>query len=109
MTSSSTKQAIPITHLGLEYEAIKEELTPLLEKILRSGSYVLGAELARFEEELATYLGVLHAVGVGNGTDAVLLALKALDIGPGDEVIVPAMTFFATSEPIVHLGATPIY
>jgi dTDP-4-amino-4,6-dideoxygalactose transaminase len=108
-SSSSTKRTIPITDLGLEYEAIKKELTPVLEGILRSGSYVLGAELARFEKELAAYLGVGHAIGVGNGTDAVTLALKALDIGPGDEVIVPAMTFFATIEPIVHLGAKPVF
>ena len=109
MTSSSIKRTIPITDLGLEYESIKKELTPVLEKILRSGSYVLGPELAQFEKELASYLGVGHAVGVGNGTDAVMLALKALNIGPGDEVIVPAMTFFATIEPIVHLGAKPVF
>lgn len=110
MTSSSpARRAIPITDLGLEYQAIKKDLAPLLEGILRSGSYVLGAELARFENDLAAYLTVGHAIGVGNGTDAVLLALKALGVGPGDEIILPAMSFFATVEPVIHLGAKPVF
>ncbi len=105
----SPKRQVPITDLGLEYEAIKKDLTPLLDKILRSGAYVLGPELAQFEKELASYIGVRHAVGVNSGTDAVLLALRALDIKPGDEVILPAMSFFATVEPILLLGAKPIF
>ena len=87
-TSSSARRQIPIIDLGLEYEAIKKDLDPLLEKILRSGSYVLGPELALFEKELAAYIGVTHAVGVNSGTDAVLLALRTLDIKAGDEVII---------------------
>src|SRR5579864_5925278 len=103
------KKNIPITDLGLEYEVVKPDLLPLLEKILRSGSYVLGPELALFEKDLASYLGVSHAVGLNSGTDAVLLALKALHIQTGDEVILPAMSFFASVEPVVHLGAKPIF
>src|SRR5258708_36184177 len=88
-SSSSTKRQIPITDLGLEYDAIKSDLTPLLDRILRSGAYVLGPELLRFENDLACYIGVSHAIGVNSGTDAVLLALRALDIKAGDEVILP--------------------
>jgi dTDP-4-amino-4,6-dideoxygalactose transaminase len=106
---SSVKRKIPIADLGLEYEAIKKELTPLLETILRSGSYVLGSELSQFETALAGYLDVRHAIGVNSGTDALLLALRALGIGPGDEVILPAMSFFATVEPVMQLGAKPMF
>jgi len=109
MTPRAERRTIPITDLGLEYDAIKKELAPVLEGILRSGSYVLGPELARFENDLAAYLTVKHAIGVGNGTDAVMLALKALGIGQGDEVILPAMSFFATVEPLIHLGAKPVF
>ncbi len=110
MTSfPSTRRQVPITDLGLEYEAIKKELSPRLDQILRSGYYVLGPELAEFEKELAAYLTVPYAVGINSGTDAVLLALRALNIGPGDEVILPAMTFFGTVEPILQLGAEPVF
>jgi dTDP-4-amino-4,6-dideoxygalactose transaminase len=110
MTSvSSTQRLVPITDLGLEYEAIRKDLDPLFSKILRSGSYVLGQEVALFEKELAFYIGVDHAMGVNSGTDAILIALRALNIGVGDEVMVPAMSFFATVEPIVQLGAKPVF
>jgi len=108
-SSSSSRRLIPITDLGLEYEAIKRDLDPLLQTILRSGSYVLGPELALFERELAASLGVKHAVGVNSGTDAILIALRALKIGAGDEVILPAMSFFASVEPIILLGAKPVF
>jgi dTDP-4-amino-4,6-dideoxygalactose transaminase len=108
-TPSSVKRKIPITDLGLEYEVIKKELTPVLETILRSGSYVLGSELTQFETALASYLDVRHAIGVNSGTDSLLIALRALDIGPGDEVILPAKSFFATAEPVMHLGAKPVF
>lgn len=107
--STSTPRQVPITNLGLEYDAIKRDLDPLLEKILRGGAYVLGPEGAQFEKDLAAYLDVRHAVGVNSGTDAVMLALRALDIGPGDEVLVPAMSFFATVEPVILLGAKPVF
>ena len=109
MTSSKALRQVPITDLGREYETIQSELDPLLQKILRSGSYVLGQEGARFEKELASYLSVRHAAGVNSGTDAILIALRALNIGTGDEVIVPAMSFFATVEPIILLGAKPVF
>ena len=83
MTSASfAKRQVPITDLGLEYEVIKADLTPLLDKILRSGSYTLGPELSHFEKELASYVGASYAIGLNSGTDAVLLALRALDDFP---------------------------
>ncbi len=110
MTSQPRAQRqVPITDLGLEYDLIKKELTPLLDRILKSGAYVLGPELVRFEKDLAFYLNIKHAVGLNSGTDAVLLALRALDIGAGDEVLVPAMSFFASVEPIIQLGAKPVF
>ena len=104
-----TKRQVPITELGLEYEAIKNDLDPLIERILRSGAYVLGPELDQFEKELASYVGVNYAIGVNSGTDAVLLALRALDLRAGDEILVPAMSFFATVEPALLLGLKPVF
>jgi dTDP-4-amino-4,6-dideoxygalactose transaminase len=109
MTASVAPRQIPIADLGREYETLKSELDPLLQKVLRSGSYVLGQEVSQFENDLAAYLGVGQAIGVNSGTDAILLALRALNIGPGDEVIVPVMSFFATVEPIILLGAKPVF
>src|SRR5262249_8763642 len=85
------------------------QLMPVLEKIFKSGAYVLGHESSEFEKELSAYLGAGYACGVNSGTDAILLALRALNVKQGDEVIVPAMSFFATVEPIVLLGATPVF
>jgi dTDP-4-amino-4,6-dideoxygalactose transaminase len=108
-SSSSTSRQVPIIDLGREYDSIRAELTPVLETIFRSGSYILGKQVEQFEKELAAYVGVPHAAGLNSGTDAIWIALKALGIGAGDEVIVPAMSFFATVEPLVHLGAKPVF
>jgi UDP-2-acetamido-2-deoxy-ribo-hexuluronate aminotransferase len=105
---AAATQPIPITDLGREYAEIRSELQPILDRILASGAYILGSEVGQFEVELARYLGTSHAIAVNSGTDAVHLALKALNLKPGDEVILPAMTFFATLEPILHLGLTPV-
>lgn len=79
-----------------------------VERVVRSGWYVLGEETAAFEREFAGFTGARHAVGVGNGLDAITLALKALGVGPGDEVIVPAHTFIATWIAVAHTGARPV-
>jgi dTDP-4-amino-4,6-dideoxygalactose transaminase len=96
--------------------ASRASLEPLLPEIaerqravLESGRYILGPEVEAFEAEFAAYLDVGHCVGVGNGTDALAIALRALGVGPGDEVVVPAVTFFATVEPVVTIGATPVF
>src|SRR5215203_3629374 len=86
-----------------------DRLGEALDRVTRSGRYILGPEVEAFEAEFARYLGVEHCVGVANGTDALAIALRALGIGPGDEVVVPAISFFATMEPVVTIGATPVF
>jgi dTDP-3-amino-3,4,6-trideoxy-alpha-D-glucose transaminase len=90
-------------------------LEPLLEEVIerqagviRSGRYILGPEVEAFESEFADYIGTRHCVGVANGTDALTIALRALGIERGDEVVVPALTFYATAEAVVNAGATPV-
>jgi UDP-N-acetyl-3-dehydro-alpha-D-glucosamine 3-aminotranferase len=77
--------------------------------VLDGGSYILGPEVQQFERELASYLGVRHVIGVGNGTDAITIALRALGIGAGDEVVVPSFTFYATAEAVASFGARPVF
>jgi len=92
-----------------QYHNIKSEIDKNIKTVLESGQYVMGPMLKKFESELAAYHGTKHAVGVGNGTDAIWLALMALDIGPGDEVITHPNTFFATAEAIWIAGATAVF
>jgi dTDP-4-amino-4,6-dideoxygalactose transaminase len=100
---------IPILDLTRQYQAIKPEIDAAICRVLESGRFILGPEVEAFEAEIAEYLGVKHAIGVASGTDALLLALKALGIGPGDAVIVPTFTFFATAGAVHNLGATPVF
>jgi len=100
---------IPILDLKAQYESIKHEINAAIAEVLESTRFILGPNVAAFEEEVAEYLGVGYAVGVASGTDALLLTLRAYGIGPGDEVIVPAYTFFATAEVVSLLGATPTF
>src|SRR5215210_5430418 len=86
-----------------------DRLAEALERVARDGRYILGPEVEGFEEEFARYLGVRHCVGVANGTDALTIALKAAGVGPGDEVVLPSFTFYATAEAALALGAHPAY
>src|SRR6266511_2797149 len=86
-----------------------DRLSEALDRVARSGRYVLGPEVEAFEEEFARYLGVRHCIGVANGTDALTIALRALGVGPGDEVVVPSFTFYATAEAALVLGAEPAF
>jgi dTDP-3-amino-3,4,6-trideoxy-alpha-D-glucose transaminase len=86
-----------------------DRLTEALERVARSGRYILGPEVEAFEEEFARYLGVRHCVGVANGTDALTIALRALGVGRGDEVVMPSFTFYATAEAALVLGAQPVW
>ena len=92
-----------------QYHNIKSEIDKNIKTVLESGQYVMGPMLKKFEAELAAYHGTKFAVGVGNGTDAIWLALMALGIGPGDEVITHPNTFFATAEAIWIAGATAVF
>ncbi len=99
---------IPLLDLVAQYRSIQSEIDNAVHNVLESGQFILGAEVAALEQEIADYLGVRHAVGVASGTDALVLALRVLEIGPGDEVILPAYTFFATAGAVLHAGATPV-
>jgi len=101
--------SIPLVDVRAQYAPLEAELKRRIAEVLESGVFILGPNVRAFEEEAAAYLGVPHAVGVGNGTDALVLALEALGIGPGDEVICPAFTFYATAEAIARRGATPVF
>src|SRR5919109_957510 len=86
-----------------------DRLSEAIERVARSGRYILGPEVEAFEEEFARYLGVRHCVGVANGTDALTIALKAVGVGPGDDVVMPSFTFYATAEAAIVLGAEPVW
>lgn len=103
------KKMIPILDSKRQYATIGEEVEREVVEVLRSGQYILGKHNNALQEELAEYIGVKHAVTLNSGTDALHLALRALDIGPGDEVISTAFTFVATTEAIGIVGATPVF
>ncbi|MDE2834504.1 MAG: DegT/DnrJ/EryC1/StrS family aminotransferase [Bacteroidota bacterium] len=92
-----------------QYRRLKGEIDQAVADVLDSARFIRGPVVAAFEEELAEYVGVTHAIGVANGTDALQIAYMALNIGPGDEVITPSFTFIATAEAAALLGATPIF
>jgi dTDP-4-amino-4,6-dideoxygalactose transaminase len=102
-------QPIPLADTKAQYEPLLPELRRAIDEVLVSSRFVLGPNVAAFEEEAAAYLGVPETVGVANGTDAIVIALDALGVGAGDEVICPAFTFFATAEAIARTGATPVF
>lgn len=101
--------AIPFLDLKLQYEEIRNAVEPAVLELLASGSYILGQQVQSFEQKLAGYCGAEYAVGVASGTDALILILDALGVGPGDEVITTPFTFFATAEAISRVGATPVF
>jgi dTDP-4-amino-4,6-dideoxygalactose transaminase len=99
---------VPFLNLEAAYASLQSELDAAAQRVMASGSFILGAEVSAFEEEFAAYCGTKFCIGVGNGLDALHLILRAFDIGPGDEVIVPSNTYIATWLAVSYAGATPI-
>ena len=100
---------VPSVDLGAQYVSIQEDLDRAIQGVLGSGRFVLGPNVSALEQEISAFLGARQAIGVGSGTDALELSLLALGLGAGDEVIVPAFSFFATAEAVMRIGATPVF
>ncbi len=100
---------IPILNLPAQYKELSQEIDAAVKEVMLSGAYIMGPQVKQFEDNMARFLGVKHAVAVASGSDALLLSLHALGIGPGDKVIVPAFTFFATAGAVSRLGAVPLF
>ena len=100
---------VPLFDTKTPLAPLRGEIDACIAAVLDRGAFILGSEVASFEAEFAAYVGVRHAIGVANGTDALTLALKALGVGPGDEVVVPSFTFYASAEAIPPTGARPVF
>lgn len=105
----SNRMAVPLTDLTRQHQALMPQLRDTFVEVAASGDFVLGPYVRKFEEELAAYCGITHAVGVSSGNDAVILALLTLGIGPGDEVITSPLAYLHIPESIVRVGATPVF
>ena len=99
---------VPLVDLVAQHREIADEITPQLHEVFERGAFIGGPAVAEFEREYAEFIGVEHVVGVGNGTDALELALRAMQVGPNDEVIIPVNTFIATAEAVSRIGAVPV-
>src|SRR6478752_9003802 len=100
---------IPLLDLKAQYASIKDDVDAAVLRVLASGHYVLGEEVARFEEEFARYCGTKHAIAVNTGTSALHLSLLAAGVGPDDEVVTVSLTFVATTAAICYTGARPVF
>ncbi len=100
---------VPMLDLVAEHAPYRAELQSAFDRVLDSGRFVLGPEVEAFEREIGAWIGTPHAIGVSNGSDALLLALQAVGVGPGDEVICPTYTFFATAGAVARLGGVPVF
>ncbi len=109
MTSSSDQFHIPLVDLQTQSRAIKDDVLRRMGEVIDGARYILGQEVQEFEEQFAAYCGLDHCIGMANGTEAIHMALRALDIGPGDEVITAGNSFAATAFAIAHAGATAVF
>ena len=105
----SADNPVPLIDLKPQYQSIKQEIDETVQRVFESQGFVLGEDVSNFEEEIASYCDSRHAIGCASGTDALILALQALDIGPGDEVITTPFSFFATASCIERVGAVPVF
>jgi dTDP-4-amino-4,6-dideoxygalactose transaminase len=105
----SAVTAVPFLDLSHQFKALEKEWLEAIRASGAKGSFILGPQVTEFEKEFAAYVGVKHAIGVANGTDSLFLSLRALGIGPGDEVITTPWTFFASAESVGMVGATPVF
>ncbi len=100
---------IPLFDISTPLEPLRQQLREAIDRVLESGHYILGPEVREFEGEFADYCGASHAIGVANGTDAITIALRAMGVGSGDEVVVPSFSFYASAEAIPPTGARPVF
>ncbi len=100
---------VPLFDTSSPLRPLRERMQEAIASVLESERYILGPEVAAFEREFAAFCGAAHGVGVANGTDAITIALRAMGVGPGDEVVVPSFTFYASAEAIPPTGATPVF
>ena len=100
---------VPLFDPKTQLVPLREEIATAISGVLDDARFILGPNVDAFEQEFAAYLGCAHAIGVANGTEAITIALRALGVGPGDEVIVPSFTFYASAEAIPPTGATPVF
>src|SRR6476646_5416990 len=100
---------VPLFDTSSALEPLRDELREAVTRVLDSGHFILGPEVEAFEREMASYCGAKHAVGVANGTEALTVALRAMGVGPGDEVVVPSFKFYGGAEAIARTGARPVF
>src|SRR5436190_18163824 len=101
--------AVPLFDTRTPLEPLRTEIDAAVARVLDGGQFILGPEVAAFESEFAVWCGTKHVVGVANGTDALTIALRAMGVGPGDEVVVPSFTFYASAEAVPPTGARPVF
>lgn len=106
---SNQTEGVPYLDLASEFRILRDDWIAAIDRLGSKAAFILGDAVTEFQQEVADYIGCRHALGVANGTDALVLSLRALDIGPGDEVITSPFTFFATAESISLVGATPVF